>query len=205
MKFDRTKFFNDYKGRFGKITNQQTVDGLNFLLDKIENDQDFTILRQVAYVLATVKAETGIFQPVKEKRASKLKQPKLWATQNKYWSSNYMGRGYVQITWDYNYLKAGKKLNGVTAKDSGAQNITISDKTFLNNPDLVMQPTFAYLIISRGMREGWFTGKKLGDYIKENVSPDYKGARYIVNGQDRAAEIAGYAEKFELILRASKL
>lgn len=199
MEFDRTNFFNDYKGRFGTITNNQIVQGLEFLLGEIEKDVQFTILRQIAYVLATVKGETGIFQPIKEKRASQIKQPKLWATQNKYWNTGFMGRGYIQITWRDNYLKAGQKLTGVTVN-----NITIGKDTFVNNPDLVMQPKFAYLIISRGMREGWFTTKKLGDYIKEGSPPNYVGARYIVNGQDRAQEFASFAEKFELILRASK-
>jgi hypothetical protein len=51
----------------------------------------------------------------------------------------------------------------------------------------------------RGMFEGWFTGKKLEDYIFGNTC-DYVGARKIVNGTDRAETIAGYAEKFQSAL-----
>jgi len=68
MKFNKVTFFNDYKGRFGPLK-QTEVNGLDFLLDQIEADTEFSILRQVAYMLATVKGETGVFQPLKEKRA----------------------------------------------------------------------------------------------------------------------------------------
>ena len=50
-----------------------------------------------------------------------------------------------------------------------------------------------------GMREGWFTTKKLSDYIK-NGKADYVGARRIINGTDEARKIAGYAEIFEKAL-----
>ena len=51
------------------------------------------------------------------------------------------------------------------------------------------------------MRDGDFTGKDLADYIDED-NCDYVEARRIVNGTDRAEQIAGYAEKFEAALRA---
>jgi hypothetical protein len=53
-----------------------------------------------------------------------------------------------------------------------------------------------------GMEEGWFTGKKLSDYINGGKA-DYYGARGIINGKDRAAEIATYAKAFEAALRAA--
>jgi hypothetical protein len=51
------------------------------------------------------------------------------------------------------------------------------------------------------MRDGDFTGMKLSDYITPE-SVDYVNARRIVNGTDRAEQIAGYAEKYEEALRA---
>ncbi|MGA7878804.1 MAG: hypothetical protein WCA08_24305 [Desulfoferrobacter sp.] len=53
------------------------------------------------------------------------------------------------------------------------------------------------------MRGGWFTGKKLGDYIKDGAPPDYINVRRVINGTDRAEEIALIANQFELLLRAS--
>jgi hypothetical protein len=58
-------------------------DGLTLVLDAFETDAGFTQIRDLAYVLATVRWETGqTFQPVKEKRASKAKNPRLWKIQN---------------------------------------------------------------------------------------------------------------------------
>lgn len=213
MKFDKTKFFNDYRGRFGPLQ-QKEVDGLDFLLDQIEADNQFTILRQVAYLLATVKGETGIFQPLKEKRANPNKQPKLFKQQQKYFPSGFFGRGYVQLTFKENYQNAGKKLAGtqieVRNSDGSKRTVTVDKDTFVNEPNLVMQPTASYQILARGMREGWFRKRsngvpfKLADFIKDGSPPDYRGARNIVNHPSSAADkFAGFGEKFELILRAS--
>ncbi len=46
-----------------------------------------------------------------------------------------------------------------------------------------------------GMIDGDFAGKKLGDYFNDR-SEDWVHARRIVNGLDRADEIAEYAKKF---------
>lgn len=203
MKFNRKTFFDDYRGRFGAITNQKVVDGLTFLLDEIEKDKLFTMIREIAYFLATIKGETGIFQPLREKRASRINQPKLWDTQNRYWNTGFYGRGFIQLTWENNYRKAGKKLAGVNMNKTDGTTITIDEQTFVQDADLVMQPKASYLIASRGMSEGWFTTKKLSDYIKQGHPPDYVGARKIINGTERAEMFADFASKFELILRAS--
>ena len=70
----------------------------------------------------------------------------------------------------------------------------------MNHPELALNPTYAAQIMIAGMREGWFTGKKLSDYIK-NGKVDYVGARRIINGTDKAQLIAGYAKQFESALR----
>jgi hypothetical protein len=54
------------------------------------------------------------------------------------------------------------------------------------------------------MREGWFTGKKLSDFIQDGKPPDYVNARKIINSLDEAQTVAGYASAFELVLRAAK-
>jgi hypothetical protein len=95
----------------------------------------------------------------------------------------YYGRGYVQLTWDYNYKKAGAKL-GVD---------------FISQPSLLLQPQYAAPILVIGMLEGWFTGKKLSDYETLQGS-DYLDSRREINGMDKAALIAGYAETYEKLL-----
>lgn len=185
MKFDRKQFFDNYRKAFGGLQQLQ-VEGLEFLLGKIETDPKWELLPQVAYLLATIRHETGItrnkvsqaFQPIKELRSKPGTKGR--ANQDRYWLSGYYGRGYIQLTWRANYAK-----------------FHLAD-----NPDKALEPDTAYMIAARGMREGLFTGKKLSDYINDR-EVDYFEARRIVNGLDRAELIAGYAQKFERILRAS--
>lgn len=133
---------------------------------------------QLAYVLATAYHETAhTMNPINEKGTVAYLQSK------KYWP--YIGRGYVQITWRKNYEKAGKIL-GVD---------------FVKQPDLLLLPKYAVPIIIVGMVEGWFTGKKLADYITLQKS-DFKGARRIVNGTDKADLITGYAVQYNADLAA---
>ena len=72
-----------------------------------------------------------------------------------------------------------------------------------SDPEQALRPQIAYGIMSVGMRKGLFTGKKLSDYISRGGGCDYKQARRIINGLDRASLIADYAATLEDILRAS--
>lgn len=174
MRFDRDTYFRGHREIFGKLRQEQ-VNGLSFLLDSIELDE-WENVQQVSYVLATVDHETNhSFQPVKEIRERK-DSPRR-ANQDRYWLDGYYGRGYVQITWKKNYEKFGIE----------------------NDPDAALEPEMAYRILSKGMRDGLFTGKKIGDYINEQRA-DYVNARRVVNGLDRAQQIAANARKFEAIL-----
>ncbi|MEE4406755.1 hypothetical protein [Enterobacter mori] len=47
-----------------------------------------------------------------------------------------------------------------------------------------------------GMSQGWFTGKKRGDYLTDTRT-DYLNARRIINGTDKAQTIAACAEESE--------
>lgn len=168
-------FFDTVRPLFsGKLTQSQ-VDGLNIILDAVRG----LPISYQAYILATVYHETArTMQPIAEYGKGKGKP---YGKPGKYGQSQY-GRGYVQLTWDANYEKADKALglNGALLRDF----------------DLAMRPDIAAKILVRGCVEGWFTGKKLGDYLPS----DYFGARRVVNGLDRAEPISGYADTFELAL-----
>lgn len=141
--------------------------------------KDYGLLRnQAAYVLATAEWETNkTFLPVKE--AYWVKNAEAWRKKNLRYYPWY-GRGFVQLTWKTNYELASKKL-GVD---------------FIKNPDAVMEPVNSAKIIVLGMKEGWFTGKKLDDYITIKRS-GFVDARRIVNGTDKAKEIAELAKKWD--------
>lgn len=134
---------------------------------------------EAAYVLATTYHETAhTMKPVREYGGEKYLKSK------KYYP--YVGMGYVQLTWKENYEKAGKYLS----------------VDFVKNPKLLLEAKYAAPILVIGMKEGWFTGKKLSDYITLQKS-DFAGARRIVNGTDRASLIAGYAKEYDKLLKTA--
>ena len=93
--------------------------------------------------------------------------------------------GYVQLTWLENYKRATKEL-GVD---------------FVANPKKLLEARYAAPILVTGSKEGWFTGKKLADYITLSKS-DFVGARRIINGTDKAASIAAIARDYDASLKA---
>ena len=166
-------FFDKIRPLFGGKMNQSQVDGLNNILNAC-NINELTDMRMVAYILATVYHETAkTMQPIEEYGKGKGRAYNVVINGHVYY-----GRGYVQLTWDYNYKKAGKELN----------------VDLLNNPELALQPDIAAKIMINGMVEGWFTGKKLKDYFNNNT--DAVNARRIINGLDKAELIANYLKTF---------
>lgn len=132
---------------------------------------------QAAYVLATAYHETAhTMKPIEEYGSASYLKAKPYYP--------YVGRGFVQLTWKSNYQKASREL-GVD---------------FVANPQLLLQPDYSADILVIGMAEGWFTGKKLSDYVTLQRS-DFTGARRIVNGTDRAEMIAGYARAYDDALK----
>ena len=132
-------------------------------------------LKTTSYILATAFWETNrTMKPVQE--AYWLSD--AWRRSNlRYYP--WHGRGYVQLTWEKNYKKASKEL-GVD---------------FTKSPDKLMEPDNAARILVDGSMDGWFTGKKLGDYLNE-ANSDYVGARHVINGSDKAEEIADIALQY---------
>lgn len=177
----RTDFYQAMKTQFGAL-NQSQVDGLNYLLDNIEKDKEpavanrSTWAKQIAYMLATTKHEVAnTYQPITEYGNTTCQRYDGGCT--------YKGRGYVQLTHQYNYAK----MSPITGVDLVA------------NPTLALQPNVAYRVMSYGMFYGSFTGKKLGSYVNAGVT-DYYNARRVINGTDKASLIQGYASKFQSIL-----
>lgn len=132
--------------------------------------------KQAAYILATAFWETN--------RQMKPVVEAYWLSEN--WRKKNLryypwhGRGFVQLTWERNYQHAGDQL--------GLDLIT--------DPNVVMDPENAALILVRGSIEGWFTGRKISDYITGTRS-DYVGARAVINGKDKAASIAAIAREYD--------
>jgi len=192
LKIDHTLFFTHYREAYGKLT-QSKVNGLEALLTAIESDPEITDVRWAAYMLATVKHECAdTWLPIEEYGKGRGRQygkpVKVKDAEGNEYTATYYGRGYVQLTWDYNYKKMSDALG------MGSE--------LMIRPEKVLDPVIAYKIMSYGMRKGSFTGKKLASYIVGDMC-DYRNARRIINGTDRADLIKGYAVKLEGILRKS--
>ncbi|HEY9852945.1 MAG TPA: penicillin-insensitive murein endopeptidase [Leptolyngbyaceae cyanobacterium] len=137
--------------------------------------QGITLKPQIAYILATIQHETAdSFQPVKESYFLGEPQGENHRKTLRYYP--FYGRGYVQLTWDYNYRKYSDLLG----------------LDLVNNPDLVMRPDISLFILVDGMKRGVFTGRKLDDHISEE-RVDFLKARWIINGNDQAKLIEKYA------------
>lgn len=198
--FDRKKFFEAFRPRFGALT-QDLVEAIEFLLGKIEADARFgetdTDRRQIAYCLATFKWETAhTLRPIDEhgsdayfngRYGPQTKVGKMLGNTEAGDGARFHGRGFVQLTGRANYVRA-KKLTG---------------EDLLANADRAKSPELAYQIAIQGMKDGWFTGAKLRQFIKDGAPPDYENARTIINGHDKATVIADYARQFSEILMAA--
>lgn len=175
--FDAAKFFDSVRSKFGPLS-QSKVDGFNALLEAMKGWP----VSWVAYGLATAWHETAsTMQPIAEYGKGKGRR---YGSPGRNNGQIAYGRGYVQLTWDDNYERADREL--------GLAGLLVE------NYELAMKPDIAADIMRKGMAEGWFTGKKLSDYLPG----DYVNARRIINGTDKAAKIADDASRFELALRA---
>lgn len=174
---------------------------------KVAKEMGF-LRNELAYVLATAYHETWhTIKPIKETQkptetavsdatvksrlSTAFKKGQLSWVKADYWTSGFFGRGYVQLTHESNYARAKKEL-GVD---------------FVKNPSKVMERDYATKIALLGMKEGWFTGKKLSNFITLSKS-DYFNARAIINGDKNKVDngkkmgdrIAEYAASFEKLL-----
>ena len=184
---DSAAFFSAVKRTTGRLTQRQ-VDTINAILQVAKHWPR----RWVAYALATAWHECRL-EPIRERGGiaylSKYDTGKLARMLGNTPEADgdgvkYAGRGLVQLTGRRNYQLAGEYL-GID---------------LLGNPDLALDLRHAAEILAWGMETGAFTGKKLADYL----GADFRNARRIINGMDRADLIAGYAVKFDAALIAGK-
>lgn len=204
MKFNRERFFAVRRQLFKDALEQSQVDGIEEILGFIEADTGWrpgTAISEAAYLLATVKHEcANTFKPVTEygklpyfekyepstdigKRLGNVLVGDGW---------KYRGRGYVQITGRDNYKKFAKRLN----------------MELIDNPAAALIPITSYQIATIGMREGLFTGLSIYKFLDAAAvdrpeRADFKNARRVINGLDKADLIAAFANKFKQVLNAA--
>jgi predicted chitinase len=182
--FDRATFFATARRRpFANRLQQFQVDGLNALLDEAAR-RGLAEPRQLAYVLATAHHETAAtLQPIREIGRG---AGRAYGRRDEETGKVYYGRGYVQLTWRENYRRLGELLGVDLVAD----------------PDRALEPRLAAAILFEGMTRGLFTGRALGEFFTDRKT-DWRGARRIVNGTDRAEAIADLARAYHAALQAA--
>lgn len=185
--------FEVFKKEFNKPRlTQPFVDSLNTLFKNFNefNNQDGTNPLYVAYMLGTAWLETAYtMQPIKEygsyKYLSRYDVGRLARILGNTPQADgdgqlYAGRGYVMITGKANYRKFSLLL----------------DLDLLKYPDLALDRDTSAKILILGSLRGSFTNKKLSDFIRHGHRLEFISARRVINGNDRASDIADYAQKF---------
>lgn len=192
-KMNTAKFFAAIRETLFHPLATSQVEGITTILDAWAKWAPGSDARDIAYSLATAYWETGrTMQPIREEGSGR---GRAYGHPTGPWHAVYYGRGFVQETWIANYQHADVKLH--------ALGVLKPEESMVKTPDLALRPDLAAVIMVRGMVEGWFTGKRLAQYFI-GAHSDWQGARRIINGQDKAALIAGYGLMFFHALTAAE-
>jgi len=192
---NRSFFFDHARiALFGGSLRQKQAEGMTALLDYWESRHAAKDDRMLAYLMATAFHETDkTMQPIREYGSKSYfdkrygpppvgENPKVARSLGNVQpgdGSRYCGRGYVQLTGRRNYTDWANRLGMPLADD----------------PDLALQAGPAMQILVEGSLLGTFTQKKLSDFFNPN-SADWRNARRVINGLDKADLIAGHALNF---------
>jgi putative chitinase len=215
---DRTKFYAYLRrknaGVFGTSLSQSQVEGIEAILEEARRRS--TPLKHLAYILATPYHETGgKMQPVRENlnysvhgllktfgrhriseadakrfgRSGSRKADQVAIANTVYggdWGLKNLGNTQIGDGWKYR--------GGGLPQTTGRRNY--AKFGMANNPEKSGELLPSVTMMFDGMEQGLYTGLKLSDF------DTYKPMRQIINGMDRAGDVAGYAEAFEAALRA---
>lgn len=176
-------FFDEYRKHLDKNLSQKEVDAIDRFLDLTNKSYSTFKTVEWAYIFATVYHETNTtFLPVIEA----YWKSDDWRRRNLTRYYPYFGRGFVQLTWLYNYRKFTKLLGLPLDK----------------NPELACDFDTAFKILLIGCKDGIYTGKAIGDYVTDG-KPNFIQMRRVINGNDKAELISDYAKEFQRILNIS--
>lgn len=206
---DRAKFYNEVRSSlFGGKLSEEQVSGMENLLDVWFNlivplSSTPNLTDYLSYNLATAFHETACtMQPIKErgpvsyfnKYEPGTKLGKVLGNTEKGDGYRFRGEGHVQNTGRRNAGVATKRLNELFGLGVD----------LVSNPEKRGDPLVSALSLYVGNYEGWWTTRKLRDYLVPG-KPNFTAARAVVNGKDRAELIAGYALKFKKAIQVASV
>ena len=169
--------------------------GIDEILKFWNKNTQFTDIRWLAYILATTYHETaGTMKPIREYGRGRGRR---YGRPHKQTGKTYYGRGYVQLTWPYNYKNADKQL--------GRLKLPKKQQLYWN-PGIAMEFNIAKQVLFSGMREGWFVKVHcLPRHFRPGRKADWKSARRIINGLDKWPRIKREALAFVDVIKKSQV
>lgn len=181
---DKKIFFDNFPYR---PISEQAVKTVENIIDFFMEDEGFTYLTELAYILATAYHETAhTFDPGIEEYGKG--KGRSYGIPDETTGKIYYGRGLCQLTWKRNYQKFSELL----------------DQPLVTHPELALDPVNSVKIMMIGMKDGLFTGNRLRMYLNANRT-DFENARRVVNGTDKSKLIATYARNFFKALETAKI
>ncbi|MCG8441859.1 MAG: hypothetical protein MI723_08625 [Caulobacterales bacterium] len=208
---DLARFYAAIKNSYSVYTTAgKHYAGTDAILNYWNENSELSDPRWLAYILATSYHETARrMAPVRETLASSDQSAidilerayqrrgsgKVYWRPVKETGRGYFGRGYVQLTWDWNYKRADLRL--------GEKAESFAPTSYYWNPDNALDPDASIRITYDGMVYGWYTSHCLLRHIYPGRKADWIDARRIINGLDRAAEIAEHANNFLIAIEAA--
>jgi len=192
MDIDNKAFYDRLREKVGPFHQRQiNADGggMDTMIEAMEyaanGAPQWEDLRWGSYCFATAWWETGTeMQPIPERGKGKGHTYGMPAGPYKL---IYYGRGLVQLTWYDNYVACTAML----------QKLGYDLVDLAKDPEQALDPSISALILFYGMEQGQFSkGNTLAKYFPAGGPSDPVGARRIVNGTDRAAEIADLYHRF---------
>jgi putative chitinase len=168
---DRKVFFDTVRGSLFKGgLSQPEVNGMNAILDEWEKRS----------TQSTSAGWPTCSPPPSTRRPHHAADREYGRGRGTKYATTYYGRGFVQLTWETNYAKASKVV--------GVDLVKFPDRA-------LMLPDGATVLFD-GMINGWFTGKKLADYIS-GATCDYERPPDHQRHRQGRSLIAGYAMSFQ--------
>lgn len=166
----------------------EKLNNLKFIITEIKNDTTVRHIGVAAFLLATIHTETANknYNPTSEVKG-KVNEHKDYWKPNKITGKEYYGRGWVQLTHYENYKKVSEAFN----------------IDFLNNPEWVLKPEYAYKILRSSILNGWLetyrssnqgaagsTPIKIYDFLQTSELDeygvlDYSLARSVINANGK--------------------
>lgn len=215
---NRAAFYRSLRSRhsgvFGTSLTQGQVRGMDAILD--EGERRCTPPRHLAYILATGYHETDRkMLPTRENlnysveallkkfphRISEADARSYGRLGSRPANQRAIANCIYGGEWGRRHLGNTRPDDGWLYRGGGLPQITgranFTKLGMAADPDRSADLLPAVRMTFDAMERGIFTGKKLSDFT------DYRQMRTIINGTDRAADVARYAEAFERALTAA--